>query len=569
MAKDSAFIPTLMDGDFPLRPSQSYKLKELCTEQSFQKGLRYFQEGRVKISDASPSCVVAIVSGTENYRVEIDLDKFHAFCTCPYDLEGFCKHIVATFLAIDSNKKEVDRMMDECGLELKKMQSLLESAEPKALKDFFQKEMETDPDLRDRFLACFSENGDGRSLSNYRREVDSLFDEVEERGFILYGAELDFAPFENLAKIYVRKDDFLEAAKIYQALTETIAEKMDHVDDSDGYYEGKFSDFLDGFVEYIMLAELGADARQMHINYLFKRYLQKDPDFSQDDYYDALKQLCTSKDDLYYWKKLLEPHLPDELPDKEQDWGKYYQAENLISMQLHLLTRLGEMADLYALMEKHYRSSYEFCLQYAKQLLENGDRTKAIRIAEEGTAHFPDHLSKGLREFLSENYRERDPIKYKEQLLNLFLASREWKYYEQLKMAATKEEWQEMLDKILVHFAGDDRYGRGKLIEIYIREERYDSAVREVLAQRNIHSLRAYHKELANLYPKDYFTAYKELIFPFAECRMGREHYQDVATILMDMKGIEDFQSEVLKIVERLRRENKRKPAFIDELKAL
>ena len=26
MAKDSAFIPTLKGGDFPLRPSQSYKL---------------------------------------------------------------------------------------------------------------------------------------------------------------------------------------------------------------------------------------------------------------------------------------------------------------------------------------------------------------------------------------------------------------------------------------------------------------------------------------------------------------------------------------------------------------
>ena len=221
-------------------------LKEMCTEQSFQEGLRYFQEGRVKITEASSFCIVAIVSGTENYRVEIDLDKFHAFCTCPYDLEGFCKHIVATFLAIDSNKKEVDKMMDECGLELKKMQSLLESAEPKALKDFFCTEMETYPDLRDRFTACFSEIGDGRSLSNYKREVDSLFDEVEERGFIPYGAELDFAPFENLAKIYVRKDDFREAVKIYQALTETIAEKMDHVDDSDGYYEGKFSDFLEG-----------------------------------------------------------------------------------------------------------------------------------------------------------------------------------------------------------------------------------------------------------------------------------------------------------------------------------
>jgi hypothetical protein len=29
MAKDSAFISTLKDGDFPLRPSQSYKLKDL------------------------------------------------------------------------------------------------------------------------------------------------------------------------------------------------------------------------------------------------------------------------------------------------------------------------------------------------------------------------------------------------------------------------------------------------------------------------------------------------------------------------------------------------------------
>ena len=32
MAKDSAFIPTLKDGDFSLRPSQSYKLKNRWTD---------------------------------------------------------------------------------------------------------------------------------------------------------------------------------------------------------------------------------------------------------------------------------------------------------------------------------------------------------------------------------------------------------------------------------------------------------------------------------------------------------------------------------------------------------
>ena len=93
-------------------------------------------------------------------------------------------------------------------------------------------------------------------------------------------------------------------------------------------------------------------------------------------------------------------------------------------MQLHLLSRLKETADFYALMEKHYRSSSDLCLQYAKQLLEDGDRTKAIQIAEEGIALFPDHLSRDLREFLGENYKETNPEKYKEQLLSLFLHKR-------------------------------------------------------------------------------------------------------------------------------------------------
>jgi hypothetical protein len=551
-----------------IKPGRN-QIRELCTEQSFQKGMRYFEEGRVKITWASPSLIVATVIGTDNYRVEIDLDDFSAVCSCPYDLEGYCKHIVAAFLAIDNEQENVDNMMDDYSQELDKMHALLERIEPNALNHFFRKELETHQDLRARFMAQFSPIGKGKSLSNYKDEVDSIFDEAEEEySLIPYGAELDYARFEDLADIYIQKDDFLEAAKIYQALTEKIAEKMDHVDDSDGYYVDKFSHFLDAFVECIMLAELETDAKKWYIDYLFNRYLLRDPDYFQDDYYDALKELCTSKEDLDYWKMLLGSHLPERLPDKEHDWSNYYQAKEMISMQLHLLSKLKETADFYALMERHYCSSSDLCLQYAKQLLEDGDRMKAIQIAEEGIALFPDHLSKGLREFVGENYKETNQEKYKEQLLSLFLMSGEWKYYERLKMAAPKEEWQETLDKILAHFAAD-RYYKGKLIEIYLREQMYDAAMREVISQKSISSLRAYHKDLANLYPKEYFEAYKGLIFPFAECCMGRDHYREVVSHLKDMKAIEGFESDVQQIVERLRSANKRKPAFIDELKAL
>ena len=551
-----------------IKPGQD-QIRGLCTEQSFQRGLRYFEEGRVKITRASSSRIVATVIGTDNYRVEIDLDDLSAACNCPYDLEGYCKHIVAAFLAIDNEPEKVYKMMDERSQELTKMKALLERMEPNILNDFFCREMATHPDLMARFMARFSPTGEGKSLSNYKDEIDSLFDEAEEyHGLIPYGAELDFAPFENLAEIHIQKEDPLEAAKIYQALTEKIAEKMDHVDDSDGFYGGEFSHSLDAFVECIKLAELETAARKRYIDYLFNRYLLKDPDYFQDDYYDALKELCTSKEDLDYWKMLLGPHLPETLPEKEQDWSNYHQAKELISMQLYLLSRLKEKADFYALMEKHYRSSSDLCLQYARQLLEDGDCTKAIQIAEEGITLFPDHLSKYLREFLSENYREKDPHKYKEQLLSLFLTSGEWKYYELLKNVATKEEWQKALDKILVHFAAGG-YNRGKLIEIYLKEQMHDAAIREVMAQKSISSLRTYHKGLANLYPKEYFEAYKDLIFPFAECRMGRDHYREVVSILKDMKGIKGSEYEVQQIVERLRNENRRKPAFIDELKLL
>ncbi|HUI39967.1 MAG TPA: SWIM zinc finger family protein, partial [Methanothrix sp.] len=169
-----------------IEPGQN-QIQNLCTEQSYQRGLRYFQEGRVKIIDASASRIVATVMGTQSYRVEIDLDKFSADCNCPYDWEGYCKHIVATFLAIDNEQEKVNKMMDEMSEELTGMYALLEPAETNALKDFLRRELEAQPSLRARFIARFSSSGKGKSLSDYKDEIDSLFDDVEERGFIPYG----------------------------------------------------------------------------------------------------------------------------------------------------------------------------------------------------------------------------------------------------------------------------------------------------------------------------------------------------------------------------------------------
>jgi len=546
------------------------QLRDLCTEQSFQRGLMYFEEGRVKIREASSSRISATVVGTDDYLVEIDLDDLSANCSCPYDLEGYCKHIVAVFLAIDKEPEKVEGMRRRYTLDQESVDDLLNKTDPHAIQGFLLQEMKANPELRARFVARFSSVGTGKSLSEYRDDMESAFDEAEdEHGLLSFGNELNLSQFQELAEIYTQKEDFMEAAKIHQALSQTIAGRMNHVDDSYGYFSGEFSDSLKAFVECILAARLPADARRGYIDYLWGRYLLNKPDYFQDDYFNALKVLCTAREDLIYWKALVKPHLPQRTTGAEPGRREEHQARKLISMQLHLHSSLKENDGFYALMDDHYRASPDLCLQYARQLLQDGDREKAIKIAEEGTAIFPGYQSRFLREFLSESYGKDDPQNYREQLRSLYLLTGDWKYYDDLKKAfESKDMWQKTLENILA-CAAKERSGRTQRVEIYLRENMYDAALRVVIAKKSIEELRAYHRELADLYPKEYFGAYRELIYPFAGSHMGREHYRDVASVLKKMKKIAGSEAEFQEILARLLAENKRKPAFIDELKKM
>ncbi len=338
-------------------------IKQLCTDASFGRGKRYLQEGRVKIREASPSWIKAVVAGTRNYRVEINLEDkkglkgISATCTCPYDLEGYCKHIVATLMAILEDKAEIDNMVEESSKRQKSLDEMLEEADPEALRDFLRLEMERLPEMQERFMACFSVRGEGRSLKHYRGEVDSFYEGAEDHGFVHYGENIDFDPLKDLAEIYIQKGDFLEGANIYQALFEVIAEKMDSVDDSDGYYGIEFSSCLRAFAVCIENAGLTSQDKRKYIDYLFGKYLENDPDFFRDDYDEALRDLCTTEEDLRHWKEMLERHMrekgiPEKMPDEKKDWSGYYRTRALISMHLYVLSRLKSAEEFYLQMER-------------------------------------------------------------------------------------------------------------------------------------------------------------------------------------------------------------------------
>lgn len=86
-----------------------------CYEGTYNKGLKYYREHKVKelLLHEEDFYFQAVVEGSEDYHVRIyydtDGDLRQTLCDCPAHFKyfGFCKHIVATLLAIQ-NRKDIN-----------------------------------------------------------------------------------------------------------------------------------------------------------------------------------------------------------------------------------------------------------------------------------------------------------------------------------------------------------------------------------------------------------------------------------------------------------------------------
>ena len=548
------------------------RIRKFCTESSFERGERYFEEGRVEITDATPSSVVATVKGTENYRVEMQIDDtIRASCSCPYDWGGYCKHIVATYLALIQDEDVIEEILEVHEAEEARIGTLLNGVTSKELRAFLCQELERSSELRSRFLATLSKSGKGKRLNDYKKEIGRLYIEASSRdGYVDYWTEIDFSSFEELAELYRSKEYFLEAARIYRALSEAIAENMDYVDDSNGYYDDNFTRFIDTFVECMLDAKQDFDQKKEYIKYLFEKYTEGEPDYCEDNYYDGLKNLCITEEDLKYWQELLEPYVQEELPGILVDvgWSKRHRVGSYISMQLHILSKLGENESFYELMERCYNFNENFCLMYAEQLKKDGEIERAIGIAEDGLEIFSNLSTRALRKFLSDLYRKSDTKKYKENLLFMFHQDRSWKHYETLKSISSDEEWKSLFGDMLDHFS-QGPFGRDMRIKMFLREKMYDEALREVLEANSLSTLKQYQRELAGLSPAEYFQIYKKLIVPFIDGKTGRSHYREAISYLKMMREIEGFGAEFEELIRALKAKYPRRPAFIEEMNIL
>jgi uncharacterized Zn finger protein len=152
------------------------RIREFCNQDVFDRATSYRDEGRIKQLDRYGGVVTATVQGSQPDPYTVDvwfefLDDFgdvdtgiYGTCTCPYDWEGYCKHIVAVLLEL--LEQDIDLETKETTID-----RLFNTADAEDLHAFLRTEVENDPALSRRFLACFAENSHF-SYSSERPERD-------------------------------------------------------------------------------------------------------------------------------------------------------------------------------------------------------------------------------------------------------------------------------------------------------------------------------------------------------------------------------------------------------------
>ena len=79
-------------------------IRALSTPQSFERGQQYYRSGAIYNTAKQGDILTGESEGSSapSYRLRVELDEGgvrSAFCTCPYGMGGYCKHVVALLLA--------------------------------------------------------------------------------------------------------------------------------------------------------------------------------------------------------------------------------------------------------------------------------------------------------------------------------------------------------------------------------------------------------------------------------------------------------------------------------------
>ena len=396
-------------------------IRALATPESFARGRSYFDDGAVSDLIQRAGRLTAEVEGSEfaPYQVSIRLHDggvAEAWCSCPYDWGGYCKHIVAVLLKFADETTHV--------IERKPLAELLRGLDQSHLIELLEKRADSDPELAawiEAELTTTVEPPSPRRTDAGRRRTPVDPEPVREyarnllakrqRGGRYWDGYRPSGDMEELQRLVEKAVPFLEvgdggnALRILEPIAEAFVDDwLEHSYGSDEHLYELFADLGRLMAEAALMSDLAADERDALVETI-EDWQSRLEEYGVDEgFHVAIRALETGWDDAAL-AAVMAGKGKSWAPSGQADWlddqltavrlrvlevcGRTEEYLNLArAARAHtshavMLVKLGRTPEAIKCALKSFKKADE-ALVLAKALQEGAAHEDALMIAEAG-----------------------------------------------------------------------------------------------------------------------------------------------------------------------------------------
>lgn len=546
--------------------------KDLFRTHILERGLNYYEMGAVTLLERTENGYRAVVEGTEDYEVEIELQEdrvYDMFCSCPYAEDGnYCKHMAAVLYEIEEGEPEIKPQkssLQKLQEEREELEKVIKTISAEKLQKLVLRLALQDTSLSNEIMteyAPFSQ----RHMVNLKKQVDDIAYHYSDRGGFVnyyqasdYINELSVLLAKNVPGL-ISKNHVMAAFELVNCVFYEVGNR--DMDDSDGgttYLAERCYEY------WKEIAAACSEAEEEEMFHWFKTH--------QDDYVIDYMQEYISDFMLeeFHSEKVLREKLQsiDEALEGDGDDNIFCccSLEGLVLERIRIMKELKYSdSDI-----QEYKKPYRYLPQVRKleiqEYLDKEDYENAIEVLKESKETDKTNL-RLVAEYsrsLIGIYEAADYKKeYKQELIFYVFQCMQsnLEYICKLKAVCESGEWENYREKILE----SDMFYQVQL-ELLEKEGLFERLLKEVDKMDSIYVLDMYEKILKKHFPEETRDLYIRYVLGKAQGASARNMYKDLVKYLKKIAKYPKGKAITQEIADSWKSKYKRRTAMMDELR--
>lgn len=551
--------------------------KDLFRTHILERGLKYYEEGYVASLEQTLTGYMAVVEGTDDYYVEIEIRDDQVYdmtCTCPYAADGnYCKHMAAVLYKIEEGEADTKipaNYFEKVQDQKRELQEVIAGIPIKELQEIVFTQATSDDFLYNRIMTKYALITP-RHMIRLKQQVNDIGYHYSDRsGFVDYYHATDYTDalntllYENIP-LLLEKNYRMEAFELVNCVFYEIGNR--DMDDSDG----GTSFVADNCYEYwqTILQECNDKEKES----MFQWFQEHQENYVMDYLEDYISDFLLNEfhDEEILQKKL---HMLDEKIAKFQkenysgdSYSAYYGVVNNITARIRLMQELNYSKQEIREYRQKYRNFSEIRKMEIQEYLSGGKYEEAIAVLKESKSLDADKAGvvAEYSQQLIQIYEKRNMQKEYAQELEYQVfecMQRDLEYIAKLKKLYSETEWEEQRERFL-----QGKTSSWIRYEFLVEEELFEELLREIQKNQSVYALDQYEKVLKKHLPNEVRDIYVQYVKKGAIQTADRKAYKYLMSYLKKITKYPNGKKIAQDIAESWRQDYKRRPAMMDELR--